>query len=78
MSWIVIPGVPWFHFGKENLSVDGHGYVLAQFSRKRNAALRDYRRLVEEGMGMGRIPELKGGGLVRTSGGFSQMLSLKL
>jgi putative transposase len=53
-------------------------YVLAQFSRKRNAALRDYRRLVEEGMGMGRIPEFTGGGLVRSLGGWSQVLSLKL
>jgi hypothetical protein len=52
-------------------------YVLAQFSRKRNAALRDYRRLVEEGMGMGRIPEFMGGGLVRSLGGWSQVLFLR-
>jgi len=53
------------------------GFVLRQFSRGENAARMAYRSFVEEGMGMGRIPELTGGGFIRSKGGWSQVLSAR-
>lgn len=52
-------------------------YVLAQFGEKKRKALNAYRRFMEEGMPMGRQPELTGGGLVRSKGGWSEVLSAR-
>lgn len=52
-------------------------YVLAQFDDTRRKARDEYRRFVEEGIGMGRQPELTGGGLIRSKGGWSQVLSAR-
>lgn len=51
-------------------------YVLQQFHEKEGKALRAYRRFMEEGKDQGRRPELVGGGLVRSLGGWSQVLPL--
>lgn len=40
-------------------------------------AVRAYRRFIEQGKDQGRHPELVGGGLIRSLGGWSQVLSLK-
>jgi len=52
-------------------------YVLSWFGQKEWEARRAYRKYVEEGVEKGRRPELVGGGLVRSLGGWSQVLSLR-
>jgi len=52
-------------------------YVLSWFGKKEGEARRAYRQYVEEGVGQGRRPELVGGGLVRSLGGWSQVLSMR-
>jgi len=52
-------------------------YVLNQFGRGRRQSVRAYRKFIEEGKGLGRRPELVGGGLVRSLGGWSKVLSLR-
>jgi putative transposase len=49
--------------------------VLAQFAGTRKKAINEYRRFVREGAGQGTVKELTGGGLVRSQGGWSQVLS---
>jgi hypothetical protein len=52
-------------------------YVLRYFNDREGTAIRAYRRFIEEGKDQGRRPELVGGGLVRSLGGWSQVLSLR-
>jgi putative transposase len=52
-------------------------YVLSQFGRRERQSIRAYRRFMEEGKGLGRRPELVGGGLIRSLGGWSKVLSLR-
>ncbi|MEW6326671.1 MAG: transposase [Thermodesulfobacteriota bacterium] len=54
----------------------GTNYVLSQFSRTRRAAKTAYRKFIEEGLDMGHRPELTGGGLIRSLGGWSQVVSM--
>jgi putative transposase len=51
--------------------------VLIQFGSTEKKAIGEYRRFVRDGMGQGRIPELTGGGLIRSMGGWSQVLSMR-
>jgi len=51
-------------------------YVLAQFGSRKGKAREAYRGFVAEGMGMGRRKELTGGGLIRSLGGWSRVLSM--
>jgi len=53
------------------------GYVLRLFSKQRRKAVAAYLRFIEEGKDQGRRPELVGGGLIRSMGGWSQVLSLR-
>lgn len=52
-------------------------YVLAQFGSRKNTARTAYRSFVTEGMKQGRIPELTGGGLIRSKGGWSKVESAR-
>jgi hypothetical protein len=52
-------------------------YVLGQFGEKRRRAIQAYRKYIEEGKGQGRRADLVGGGLIRSLGGWSQVLSLR-
>ncbi len=52
-------------------------YVLLQFSTQKRKAQDAYRRFMEEGIGMGHQPELTGGGLIRSKGGWSQVVSAR-
>jgi len=52
-------------------------HVLSQFAGTKRKAIREYRRFVQEGQGDGRNPMLTGGGLVRSQGGWSQVLALR-
>lgn len=51
--------------------------VLLLFGSKSAAARRSYREFVVKGVEMGRQPELVGGGLVRSVGGWSEVRSLR-
>jgi hypothetical protein len=52
------------------------GTVLRYFG-KGHKAIDKYERYVEEGISWGKRPELVGGGLIRSLGGWSQVLSLR-
>jgi putative transposase len=49
--------------------------VLAQFGSREAQAIAAYRRFFEEGLALGRRPELVGGGLVRSVGGWAEVRS---
>ena len=51
--------------------------VLSWFGKTEGAARRAYRDFVKEGIPMGRRPELVGGGLVRSQGGWSQVMTMR-
>jgi len=52
-------------------------YVLLQFSTKKRRAQDAYRRFVGDGIHMGHQLELTGGGLIRSKGGWSQVVSAR-
>ena len=51
--------------------------ILGLFHNKRYLAHRYYRNFVKKGIGQGRRPELVGGGLVRSVGGWSALISMR-
>ena len=51
--------------------------VLSQFGGTKRKAINDYRRFMEEGMDQGHDPQYSGGGLVRSLGGWSNVLSMR-
>ena len=51
--------------------------ILSFFSPKLQKARAEYERFVAEGVPLGRRPDLVGGGLIRSAGGWSQVLSLR-
>jgi REP element-mobilizing transposase RayT len=61
--------------GKEKNKWMDTGHVLAQFGETRRQAIRAYRKFMTEGLTMGKQPELSGGGMIRSLGGWSQVLS---
>jgi len=63
--------------GKRRREWQETGYVLRRFSEERGKAIRRYRKFMEEGKGQGRRLDLVGGGLIRSLGGWSQVLSLR-
>jgi hypothetical protein len=52
-------------------------YVLAQFGSTRRKALHEYRKFMSEEMSKDQTEELRGGGLIRSQGGWSQVLSMR-
>jgi len=51
--------------------------VLGRFRDKMGLAHSKYRRFVEEGVDQGRRPELQGGGLIRSLGGWEEALKIR-
>ena len=51
--------------------------VLSYFGTRRKDAMVRYESFVRDGISQGRRPELVGGGLIRSLGGWSQVLSLR-
>ena len=51
--------------------------VLAYFGQKRRRAIQRYEEFIREGIAQGRRPELVGGGLIRSLGGWAQVLALR-
>jgi len=54
------------------------GYVLSYFGRKPGDARRGYLSYVNEGVERGRRPELVGGGLIRSLGGWDEVKKIRL
>jgi REP element-mobilizing transposase RayT len=52
-------------------------YILGLFSSRKKQALRSYRSFVEEGVAKGSRPDLTGGGLIRSQGGWQEIGRLK-
>lgn len=52
-------------------------YVLNFFGNRKSAARKVYLQFVEKGIARGKRPELTGGGLVRSAGGWSALLGLR-
>jgi REP element-mobilizing transposase RayT len=52
-------------------------YVLGLFGKRKSDARKAYRRFVEKGVLQGRRPELTGGGLVRSIGGWTALRALR-
>jgi putative transposase len=50
-------------------------YVLLQFGRTKRKGAAEYRRFMRAGVGLGHQPELTGGGLLRSLGGWSQVIA---
>ena len=63
--------------GKGDRGWQDRRYVLSWFGKGEKEAVVAYGRFVAEGLGEGRRPELVGGGLVRSLGGWSQVKSLR-
>ena len=53
-------------------------YVLGFFGKRIGEARREYRSFVDKGISMGRRPELVGGGLIRSLGGWDAVKKLRL
>ncbi len=53
------------------------GYVLKLFDKKEQQARDRYREYVEQGVALGRRPELVGGGLIRSRGGWEAVKKLR-
>jgi putative transposase len=51
--------------------------ILVYFGKRRRNAIEKYEKFVEEGMKAGNRPDLVGGGLIRSLGSWSQVLSLR-
>ena len=52
-------------------------YVLRQFGKKVSTARKAYRAYVAKGIGQGRRPDLVGGGLIRSAGGWSMVKAMR-
>jgi len=63
--------------GKKEQEWQDDDYVLQLFGKKRSLARRQYKRFVQNGVQLGKRPELTGGGLIRSSGGWSVVKSLR-
>ena len=59
--------------GKFDHEWQGTDYVLGMFGKTRSAARRAYAKFIAKGVSAGRRPELVGGGLVRSIGGWSAL-----
>lgn len=51
--------------------------ILTQFGGKKSTAMNEYRQFMLEGMDQGHDPQFSGGGLVRSLGGWSNVLSMR-
>jgi hypothetical protein len=62
--------------GKVKRDWQNSEYVLTFFGQNRYRR-RNYQQYVQKGVALGRRPELVGGGLVRSLGGWSEVLALR-
>jgi lambda repressor-like predicted transcriptional regulator len=63
--------------GKRKKVWQDTGYVLQWFNKRKTLARRRYRNFVIKGIAAGKRPDLVGGGLVRSAGGWSAVKALR-
>lgn len=63
--------------GRTNYEWQDRDYVLRWFGKREGEAKKAYRQYIREGIAQGKRPDLVGGGLIRSLGGWSQVLSLR-
>jgi REP element-mobilizing transposase RayT len=63
--------------GKKKREWQNTDVVLAYFGIRRREAIKQYEEFITQGVAQGRRDDLMGGGLSRSSGGWSQVLSLR-
>ncbi len=63
--------------GKKHRGWQDVACVLEWFGKNKNKAREAYREFVEKGIAQGRRPELVGGGLIRSVGGWSEVKALR-
>jgi hypothetical protein len=63
--------------GKKKREWQDDAYVLKLFSDKKSTARRRYKIFVQKGLQQGKRPEFTGGGLIRSSGGWSVIKSFR-
>jgi len=63
--------------GKVKNEWQDRDYVLKWFGKKEGEAIKNYRNYVKKGIDQGRRPELVGGGLIRSLGGWSAVKALR-
>jgi len=80
-GWAELKRYPWAGhsaiLGKVERDWQDVGTVLGYFGRRKKRAIAAYENYVREGIEKGKRPELVGGGLIRSLGGWSEVLSLK-
>ncbi|MBN2107152.1 MAG: transposase [Deltaproteobacteria bacterium] len=64
--------------GKRRCSWQQTGYVLELFGKRVQGARQKYSQYVEQGIELGRRPELVGGGLIRSMGGWEAVKKLRV
>jgi REP element-mobilizing transposase RayT len=62
---------------KENDRWQDTDFILAVFGASVGSARKNYQEFMESGIAMGRRPELTGGGLVRSAGGWGELKSMR-
>jgi len=63
--------------GKEHRWWQDRDTILAYLGKVQGEATEDYRRFVEEGIAMRKRADLAGGGLVRSQGGWAEVVSMR-
>jgi putative transposase len=63
--------------GRFNSSWQNVNYVLSLFENKPTTAIKKYRQFLERGLALGKRPDLTGGGLIRSVGGWNTLKSLR-
>ena len=63
--------------GKENKAWQDSEYILGHFGKQRKTARKQYQEYVKEGIEKGKRPELVGGGLIRSLGGWKEIENLR-
>ena len=63
--------------GRIKSSWQNVNYVLSLFENKPTAAIKKYRQFLEKGLALGKRPDLTGGGLIRSIGGWDTLKSLR-
>jgi len=64
--------------GKRKYDWQDYNYILKWFGKTEREARSRYRKFIQNGINQGRQPELVGGGLIRSMGGWPQVKSIRL